>query len=368
MSKPMNHQNGMQEKQSTSDRGYRVMRRTMTWIRSGILFGLGAALLSLSANAAKPSTELSAEEIAERDALISKIIRGEELETSVGRFSELWKKREALRADEVAEQKRVEEAHKRMQADAKSVDGIVGGHCGLSRDPQNPPGGHRENLSAEWGKVVRKELVRLPPKNAFDDGEQITLYRIEAQRATYTVSSQGPTYLLDRPLTAGVGDLVLLCIMARHSEGSGSKFPPDFRENILSQGFVVRIKESPLIVKKSQNPVHLLGEWRFRAAIERVEWTLPPEQPVLNRLFVQEALPPANGRQRFAIAAERHSYVLEVPEAVRNRELLRPGEHAWVIMGQARFDRELRKLVLVAEDVEARYVTTVAGEENAGRR
>ena len=53
---------------------------------------------------------------------------------------------------------------------------------------------------------------------------------------------------------------------------------------------------------------------------------------------------------------------------MRNRELLRPGEHAWVIMGQARFDRAQRKLVLVAEDVRARYVTTVAGEETAGRR
>lgn len=330
--------------------------------------GAALGLLFGSLALAKPSLDLSAEELAERDALIGKLARGEDYEANVKRFGELWQKREALRADEVAEQKRAEEAHKRIQADAKTVDGIVGSHCALYRDPKNPPGGSRESLTAEWGKVVRKELVRLPPKNAFDDGEQITLYRIEAQRATYTVSSLGPTYLLERPLTAQVGDLVLLCIMARHSEGSGSKFPPDFRENILSQGFAVRIKEPPLIVKKTQNPLPLLGEWRFRAAIERVEWTVPPEQPVLNRVFVQEAMPPANGRQRFAIAAERHSYVLEVPPTVRGRELLRPGEHAWVIMGQARFDRELRKLVMVADDVEARYVTTVAGEESAGRR
>ncbi|HNN92401.1 MAG TPA: hypothetical protein PKI03_09035 [Pseudomonadota bacterium] len=343
----------------------------MRWAQWALRLGLGGggwALLFGSGVQAKTSVDLSAEEYAERDALIGKIARGEDYEASIARFRELWQKREALRADEVAEQKRAEEAHKRQQADSKSVDGIVGSHCALYRDPKNPPGGQRENMSAEWGKVVRKELVRLPPKNAFDDGEQITLYRIEAQRATYTVSSQGPTYLLDRPLTAQVGDLVLLCIMSRHSEGSGSKFPPDFRENILSQGFAVRIKEPPLIVKKSQNPLPLLGEWRFRAAIDRVEWTAPPEQPVLNRLFVLEALPPENGRQRFAIAAERHTYVLEVPPTVRNRELLRPGEHAWVIMGQARFDRAQRKLVLVAEDVEARYVTTVAGEETAGRR
>lgn len=343
----------------------------MRWAQWALRLGLGCggwALLGASGVQAKTSVDLSAEEYAERDALIGKIARGEDYEASIARFRELWQKREALRADEVAEQKRAEEAHKRQQADSKSVDGIVGSHCALYRDPKNPPGGHRENLSAEWGKVVRKEQVRLPPKNAFDDGEQITLYRIEAQRATYTVSSQGPTYLLGRPLSAQVGDLVLLCIMSRHSEGSGSKFPPDFRENILSQGFAVRIKEPPLIVKKSQNPVPLLGEWRFRAAIDRVEWTLPPEQLVLNRLFVQEALPPENGRQRFAIAAERHTYVLEVPPTVRNRQLLRPGEHAWVIMGQARFDRELRKLVLVAEDVEATYVTPVAGEESAGPR
>ncbi len=353
----------------TAEQGNVKMRGKTTGLWIGGLAGLAAALLSLGVATAKPSTELSEAEIAERDALIGKIIRGEEFEASVQRFGELLKKREALRADEVAEQKRAAEAHQRLLADGKTVDGIVGSHCALYHDPKNPPGGHgRENMSAEWGKVVRKELVRLPPKNAFDDGEQITLYRIEGQRATYTVSSLGPTYLLERPLVAQVGDLVLMCIMSRHSEGSGSKFPPDFRDNILSQGFAVRIKEPPLIVKKTQNPLPLLGEWRFRAAIDRVEWTVPPEQRVLNRLFVQEALPPSGDRQRFAIAAERHTYVLEVPPTVRNRELLRPGEHAWVIMGQARFDRELRKLVLVAEDVESRYVTTVPGEENAGRR
>ena len=328
----------------------------------------GIWLASLTASA-RGLPELPAEDLAERDALIAKLARGEDYEASMQRFSELWRKREALRAEGVAEEKRAQEAHKRLLEDARSVDGIVGAHCGLYRDPNNPPPHYASSdMIGDWGRVVRREPVRLPPKNAFDDGEQITLYRIEAQRATYTVSSQGPTYLLGRPLVAQVGDLVMLCVLSRHSEGSGSKFPPDFRENILSQGFAVRIKEPPRITKKTQNPVHLLGEWRFRAAIERVEWTLPPETPVLNRVFVQEALPPANGLQRFAIAAERYSYVLEVGSQVKGREHLKPGEHAWVIMGQARFDRELRKLVLVAQDVEPSYVTPVAGEESAGPR
>lgn len=318
---------------------------------------------------ARPPSELPPEELAERDALLGKLARGEDYEASLQRFGELWRKREALRADEVAEEKRAQEAHKRQLEDARTVDGIVGAHCGLYRDPKNPvQRGGGADMIGEWGRVVRKEQVRLPPKNAFDDGEQITLYRVEAQRATYTVSSQGPTYLLGRPLTAQVGDLVLLCVMSRHSEGSGSKFPPDFRDNILSQGFAVRIKEPPRIMQKTQNPIHLLGEWRLRSAIDRVEWTLPPEAAILNRVFVQEALPAANGLSRFAIAAERHTYVLEVPSEVKGRELLKPGEHAWVIMGQARFDRELRKLVLVAQDVEARYIATVPGEESAGPR
>jgi hypothetical protein len=343
---------------------------SQTMIRSGIRALVAAAIVVSGAQvAARPQSELPAEDLAERDALIGKLARGEDYEASLKRFSELWRKREALRAGEVAEEKRLQEAHKRQQEDARSVDGIVGAHCGLYRDPKNPAHhGGGGDLIGDWGRVVRKEAVRLPPKNAFDDGEQITLYRIEAQRATYTVSSQGPTYLLGRPLSAQVGDLVLLCVMARHSEGSGSKFPPDFRDNILSQGFAVRIKEPPRITQKTQNPAHLLGEWRLRAAIERVEWTLPPETPVLNRVFVQEALPPQNGLARFAIAAERHSYVLEVPSQVKGREHLKPGEHAWVIMGQARFDRELRKLVLVAQDVEPRYVTPVSGEEFAGPR
>ena len=338
--------------------------------RIGCRFFVAAGIFFASLGAqARPAQDLPPEDLAERDALIGKLARGEDYEDSLRRFGELWRKRAVLREAELAEEKRAKEAHQRQLEDARSVDGIVGEHCGLYRDPKNPPP-HWANSSmiGDWGRVVRKELVRLPPKNAFDDGEQITLYRIEAQRATYTVSSQGPTYLLGRPLTAQVGDQVLLCVMSRHSEGSGSKFPPDFRENILSQGFAVRIKEPPRIVHKTQNPVHLLGEWRFRAAIERVEWTLPPDVAVLSRIFVQEALPPANGMQRFSIAAERHSYVLEVPTSVKGRDLLKPGEHAWAIMGQARFDRELRKLVLVAQDVEARYVTTIAGEESASSR
>jgi hypothetical protein len=34
-----------------------------------------------------------------------------------------------------------------------------------------------------------------------------------------------------------------------------------------------------------------------------------------------------------------------------------PGRAAWVIMGHHRFDPTLKKLVLVAEDIEDRYLT-----------
>ena len=254
--------------------------------------GCGALwLLFGSLGLAKPSTELSPEELTERDALIGKIASRRDYEASVARFRELWQKREALRADEVAEQKRADEAHKRMQADSKTVDGIVGSHCALYRDPKNPRWSTREHERRVGARWCAKELVRLPPKM-----RSMTANRSRCIASKRSVRPHGfvagADVPLDRPLTAQVGDLVLLCIMSRHSEGSGSKFPPDFRENILSQGFAVRIKEPPLIVKKSQNPLPLLGEWRFRAAIDRVEWTAPPEQPVLNRLFVLEALPP----------------------------------------------------------------------------
>lgn len=338
-------------------------------MRKSIVLSWGLVGLWAAGAAAAPSrpSELTPEQLIERDALIGKIAAGQDYDASVARFGELLRERDALRADEVAEMKRQQEAHKRRQEDAKTVDGIVGEHCTLARDPKNPPDGNRGmDMRAEWGRVVRKEAFRLPPKNAFDDGEQITLYRIEGQRRTYTVSSQGPAYLLGRPLSAQQGDLILMCVMGVHSEGSGSKFPPDFRENILSQGFTVRIKEPPRIVHKAQNPHHLLGEWRFRAAIDRVEWTEPPEQAVLNRVYVEQAIPPLDGKDRYLIAAEKHTYVLEVPRQVKGRELLRPGERAWVIMGGARFDRELRKLVLVAQDIEARYITTVDGEERSG--
>ena len=58
----------------------------------------GIWLASLTASA-RGLPELPAEDLAERDALIAKLARGEDYEASMQRFSELWRKREALRAE-----------------------------------------------------------------------------------------------------------------------------------------------------------------------------------------------------------------------------------------------------------------------------
>ncbi len=81
-----------------------------TWGPVGLLLGC----LAGAAHAApgRPS-ELSPEEMAERDALITKMANGQDYEPSLARFVVLYRQREALRADEVAEQKRQFEAHQR---------------------------------------------------------------------------------------------------------------------------------------------------------------------------------------------------------------------------------------------------------------
>lgn len=323
------------------------------------------ALLALGAHtghAASGRPDRNPDLVPERDALLAKIASGEDYEKSVERFGALLQERASRRqadqdltARQNAERTQAQAAQKELE---QSLDYIVGERCRLAVDPANrPPHETSDYVRADWGRVVQKQQFRYPPPNAFEEGRQIDLYRIQAVTGTYTVTSEEPKQFYPQRFSASVNDQVLLCLHGGSDHGSGSPFPPEFRKQIVSTGFVARIKGPPLIAQKGRwNPIHLLGESRLRMAIRAKKWQLPEDAYILNHLHVLEDLGPAGAVHRYLIAAEKESYVLEVPTGLKNRELLRPGYHAWVIMGQPRPDRERQTWILTAADIEAHYV------------
>lgn len=320
-----------------------------------------ALLVSTVARASGPSVaELDVDLRAERDELITKLTRGEDYEQSLERFIALRQKYQARVQEVEGLQQQEKDQRAQLRGESKELDHVVGDKCELFADPLNPPTRSRGFMHADWGTVIEKQPVVIPGRKPFDEDEKITLYKVKGLVRTYTISSKGPALWFEKPLVANVGDLVLLCAVSVHSEGSGSQYPPNFRDNIMSQGFAVPIKEPPLITKKKdRNPVHYVGkDNNFVAAIHSGEWRLPPEQRVVSRVLVKKDLGQVGNMRRYAMfASEREEFVLEVPSTLRNADLLQPFRFNWVIMGNHRFDRELKRLVLVAEDIEPRYVT-----------
>ena len=117
--------------------------------------------------------------------------------------------------------------------------------------------------------------------------------------------------------------------------------------------FIEPIAAPPKLAhKRALDPIHIRLNDLFWA-IRQVAWKYPPDRRVLASFEVGRAM----GDGRFEIAAGDPDvlFVLEVPPQLPRRTLIAPGQFVWVIMGGARFDRALRRLVLVAQDVEARY-------------
>ena len=201
----------------------------------------------------------------------------------------------------------------------------------------------------DWGKVVRREQLRLAPKNELDEGEPATLYEVAGLAGTYQF--RGEKFgAFRQPFDAKVGELVLVC---HGSDGTQHGLPASWGPRLVTSGFAVRLLEPPLIVKKAKwNPIHVTGTVFFWA-IKDVRWKFPPGSFLLTNLEVAKEL----GGGRWEVTAERDfSWVLEVPPSVKNQSLLQPGHAVWVILGTPRFDKSLKKLVLVAEDLEARYI------------
>jgi hypothetical protein len=301
--------------------------------------------------------------LAERDQLIERIAQGVDLEQSVRRFKELFQQRQAQRdADKRAAEARAEQQREAAR-DSLTLDYRVAHQCVLSADPAAPP--QRviwELFRGDYGKVVRKETIEIPPRNAFLKPKTVHVYQIEGRQHRYVISSESPRTFDHQPLQASVGDLVLVCRAGMSTHGSGHPFPADLRDNIVESGFVARLKAPPRLADKDLqrlNPVHLLGTARLRMAIERTEWPLPPEQPVLTRLRVERDL----GSGRFELQVEpQHgsrapvTLYLDVPASVPRRKLVEPGRMLWFVVRSPRFDADLKKLVLRAEVVEDRLL------------
>jgi hypothetical protein len=293
---------------------------------------------------------------AERDLLIDKIARGVELEGSVRRFKQLVQERDQKIATSSAavERERKERDARREWHDAykKTADYEVSWRCTLAVDPANPPPSDEGRFKGDWGKVIRKEQIRLPPKNELDEGEPATMYEIKGAKQSYIVWGEQFGFHHGQKFEADKGDLVLVCASGSRTD---KRLPPQWAtDKLQTGGFAARIAAPPLIVKKQKwNPTHITGS-RFFWAIREVKWKYG-DAFVLSNIEIAEDL--GGGRYRIeADNARSMDWILEVPAQLKNRELLVAGRAVWAIMGHHRFDKMLKKLVLVAEDLEARYV------------
>jgi hypothetical protein len=328
------------------------------------------AAASVAARASQPVDDPAV--VQERDALIDKIARGEELEASVKRFTALVKERDRVvatsRAAKEAEEKaRLAERAYRQEYE-KSADYDAGWRCTLSVDPKRPVPSDEGRFRGDWGRVVKKERVTLTPKNALDDGEPATLYEVAGQARHYFI--RGDKFGHGSParaIEAEVGDLMLVC------DGDGGqhdntepygwrgspddpsmRVPPYWHGKLQRHGLAARIAAVPRIAQKGRwNPIHVTSS-RYFWAIHDVKWKYPEGSFVLSDLTVGQDL----GGGHWDIPVENKlSFVVEVPPGLPRREVMQTGHNAWMILGHPRFDRTLHKLVLVAEDLEAHYVS-----------
>src|SRR5688572_15780997 len=131
------------------------------------------ALLALLLVAGVNVAVADADEEAERDALLQKIARGEEYEASVRRFAALVMARQQSIAYAAAAKKRGSDERDEMNRFHRewrsSADWTISRRCILTPDPRDPilPVGKHDH-PADWGKVTRKLVVTLPPRNALD--------------------------------------------------------------------------------------------------------------------------------------------------------------------------------------------------------
>ena len=296
----------------------------------------------------------------ERDLLIDKLVRGEDFEQSMARFKALVARRDAIRptsmAAKAAEEERLLIRRTWEEAWRKTADAEVAWRCALSADPKNPR--ETDRWRGDWGRVVKKEVIRLAPKNALDEGESWTVYEVQGQRRTYRFRGEGFGLFRHGRFEAEKGDLVLVC---DGGTDTMPHLPEPWREGFQRSGFAVRLRSVPLIAKKAKwDPIHITDNTLYWA-VKDVRWKLPQDVPVLSVIDILEDA--GEGRYRIDTLQDV-TFLVEVPPDLPNRSLMVPGTRVWAIMSRPRFDPKLKALVLTVEDLEARYIDELVPDDD----
>lgn len=332
-----------------------------------------AFLGAFPANAARGRTPETPELDAEREKLIEKILRGETFEQSVAAFAALVQKRDPIIPTSARAQKaRREQLDTKYAWQAewkKTADSEVAWRCRLGVDPANmprPPGSSGvPDWEGDWGVITRKEQIRKAPKNDLDEGELVTVYEMKGQRRTYRFPAENFGIFKQRRFEAQKGDFILLCDGGTDTERD---LPEPWSKEFQRSGFAVKLKSPPRITKKRRwDPLQITDNALFWA-VRDVKWRFGEGKYVLCVIDVAEDQ--GNGRYLIDVdIADGVQILVDVPPNVANRKLMVPGQKVWAILGNARFDKTVRKLVLTVEDLEDRYIDEVplSEEDLAGR-
>lgn len=320
--------------------------------RSFLTLGLAALLCALPAPLfAAVLDEATKTELAQlatqRELLIARIIRGSDTDQAIADFVTLYKKRAELLG------RTPEAVAKRKMINRDTLDFEAGWRCTLSPDPTKPLPSDEGRFRADWGKVVKKHALRTLPKNELDDGEAVTVYEIAGRAGTHYVRGERMGPGRNRDFQAEVGELAMVCIGGHETMRA---LPPPWNQvQLVRSGVAGVIKEPPKIAEKGRwNPRHITAT-RYFWAIHDVKWKYPGEY-TLSHLEIHRDL----GGGRYEIkTANDVGMVVEAPPTLRSRELLAPGRMLWLILGNPRFDREVKTLVMTIEDIEELYVKEI---------
>lgn len=297
---------------------------------------------------ARPSDPPKASPSRDREGLLRQIFQGQEVESSVLAYSQLLSQHDRALSAAKQETAQRQQRQTELQAYTKSLDYLAAHYCRFAVDPRAPRSDRY--LSADWGKVQKKTAIALPTEkqeHILSDTTTAAVYEIAGLREHYFVYVD-----TDDELHAAVADLVFLCVQEQRVR---KDLPaPWDTVKFTSAKYSGRIAEPPRIAEKAQwNPVHIVDQ-DLRDAIMYRRWNPPPQRYVLALLKVGKPL--GNGRYTMYSHYWQDEFLLDVPATIPRRELLAPEEFVWVIMGSPRFDSETKKLVLVAADLELRYL------------
>lgn len=295
-----------------------------------------------SAAAADPAAAL----VAERNALLLKLLSDEDPANTRRAIQQLFERRAQLQSRAEQSERTKQQRQAELARYQHSLDYEAAGYCRLAVDPKQPRSDRYHAL--DWGRVVRKTRVALSaaPEDLQADPE-VPIYEVQGQSERYFVdASDNPSF------QASVGDLVALC---RYKQTTRGDLPAPWNGvTLTSSRYSGRIAQPPRIVDKAAwNPAHITDQ-ELRDAIQGKRWELAAGRYALALVRVEQDL----GGGRFAMVSRywQDPFVLEVPPTLPRRELLQPGEFVWVIVGKPRFDREQQKLVFIAADIELRYL------------